>query len=251
MLSLFFGAQRMNAYSQLIDAIPSGALQSPLRSTVPLLDYFRTPKQRLSELGTSVGLVLDDTSELSFERAVPVQKGRGKASYTDLMIETNDAAVAVEAKFSEPVYQSVERWLGRPAPQNRSDVLAGWVDLIRRTTKCSGIEADTFSTLPYQLVHRTASVCHASRRSRCVSYLLFGGRHAKEYTGHLMELSQILGSGSGIQFIALECGLNKLPPFIELEERWKRGERKLGDAVKSALKSGPLFRFEDLRRVTV
>ena len=60
----------------------------------------------------------------------PFERGRGKASFTDLMITASSAAVAIEAKFTEPRGETVHKWLRDPPETNRTDVLEGWLDLI-------------------------------------------------------------------------------------------------------------------------
>jgi hypothetical protein len=44
---------------------------------------------------------------MHLEHEVPLQRGRGKSPYTDLMILAEDVAVGIEAQFSEPRYESV------------------------------------------------------------------------------------------------------------------------------------------------
>src|SRR5690348_8836983 len=109
---LFFDLQPATSVDGLIGALPTGALASPRRSTVPLLDYWRSPEARIVDLYRRVGILEPPVeARLHFEYAVPVRAGRGKPSFTDLMIVSTGAAVAIEAKFTEPRYESVGAWL--------------------------------------------------------------------------------------------------------------------------------------------
>src|SRR5207247_11173459 len=103
------------------------ALASPKRSTVPLLDYWREPDLHLRDLWALLGLPRSDHTEMHFEYEVPVQRGRGKSSYTDLMVLSEEVAVAIEAKFTEPRYESVDKWLGPTPTANRREGSEGWL----------------------------------------------------------------------------------------------------------------------------
>jgi hypothetical protein len=62
---------------------------------------------------------------MSFEYQVPPNRGRGKASHSDLMIGWDRAAAAIEAKWTEPEYELVSEWLGAKPTRNRKEVLSG------------------------------------------------------------------------------------------------------------------------------
>src|SRR5208337_4383726 len=59
---------------------PPRAVASPLRSTVPLVDFWRTPESRFAQLSAAVGVALLPPIDVCFEFPVRVQRGRGKAS---------------------------------------------------------------------------------------------------------------------------------------------------------------------------
>jgi hypothetical protein len=167
-----YGDKVVADFEQLVKLLPPDAVASPLRSTVPLVDFWRTPESRLAQLSATIGVALRPPIELCFEYPVPVQRGRGKASFTDLMIIANSAAVAIEAKFTEPRSETVRTWLRDPPQVNRTEVLKGWLDLIRDASGTSLRVADVMG-LPYQLVHRTASVCFVAGHVRAVVYQVF------------------------------------------------------------------------------
>src|SRR5688500_19749461 len=101
MIELRANGHGVRSFEELVERLGSDAVASPKRSTVPLLDYWRVPEPRLVDLGARLGVSWSDNTELHFEYEVPVQRGRGKSSYTDLMIIGNDVAVAIEARFTE------------------------------------------------------------------------------------------------------------------------------------------------------
>lgn len=134
MASMWYGDKVVPDFEQLVKLLVPSAGVSPLRSTVPLVDFWRRPEAVLAQLSGTVGVELSPPIDLCFEYPVPVQRGRGKASFTDLMISASSAAVAIEAKFTEPRGETVRDWLRDPPEANRTEVLEGWLDLIRKAT---------------------------------------------------------------------------------------------------------------------
>jgi hypothetical protein len=101
MIELKANSRAARSFAELVEQLGLDAVASPKRSTVPLLDYWRQPAPRLRVLEAHLGLAWSEQTELHFEYEVPVQQGRGKSSYTDLMILGDDVAVAIEAKFTD------------------------------------------------------------------------------------------------------------------------------------------------------
>jgi hypothetical protein len=94
--------REVRSFEELVKELGADAVASPRRSTVPLFDYWRAPEQRLRDLWEHLRVRQPDDVDMHFEHEVPVQRGRGNSSYTDLMIFADDVAVAIEAKFTEP-----------------------------------------------------------------------------------------------------------------------------------------------------
>ena len=128
MITVWRSQQRAADFGALVALYSDDELASPLRSTVPLLDFWREPSERLGQLARLVGPpTLTGNAELRFEYEVPVQRGQGRASCTDLMIVTDRAAMAIEAKYREPRYPTVPQWVEDGNSEKRREVLeAGW-----------------------------------------------------------------------------------------------------------------------------
>lgn len=179
---------------------------------------------------------------MHFEYEVPVQRGRGKSSFTDLMIFTDDVAVAIEAKFTEPRYESVATWLGGTPTTNRLDVLEGWLCAIEAAAETS-IPRDAVMDLPYQLIHRTASFCCVDRRKRLVVYQVFGDSPPDYYAGDLRRFAAAIAAPDRMAFVVLGCACQSTDKYARLESRWDAGERDLGNDVSEALLAGALLEF--------
>jgi hypothetical protein len=258
----FFGP---DAFAQLIRACAS-ELVSPTRSTVALLAAWRQPAIALAQLTNALGTQFDAPVALQFEHAVQVNQGRGKASFTDLMVSAPTHAIGIEAKFTEPVYDTVAAWLERGARngpeaipeemrrsfENRRRVLQGWLDLICRATGTS-ITIEQVKECTYQLIHRTASVCHQTgRASLTVAYQCFyeADRSVphEEYRRQLAKLKSIIGPQSGLQFVLILCPMQVTPRFQELRDRRRLDPRvDLSADVGAGLVAGDLLKFGDWR----
>jgi hypothetical protein len=243
MVSIEFSGAAIRGFDDLVQALSEDAVRSPPRSTLPLIAFWRAPGQRLAELSGMIGVELALPVVLSFEHPVPVQKGVGKASFTDLMVVAASSAVAVEAKYTEPPYETVREWLGEPVRPNRKLVLEGWLELIRGANR-SGVSADGVSDLPYQLIHRTASVCSVQRPVRAVVYQVFGSdaEMLRYYRDALQNLSELLGKPKNLGLHVLHCPVACLPDHAVLAERWRHGT-PVGDDVRRGLLTESLFAF--------
>jgi hypothetical protein len=62
--------------------------------------------------------------------------------------------VAIEAKYTEPRYETVEQWLGTSPTLNRQAVLAGWLAHIAARSDSPPLDPSVVLGLPYQLVQR-------------------------------------------------------------------------------------------------
>jgi hypothetical protein len=99
------------------------------------------------------------------------------------------------------------------------------------------------SYLPYQLIHRTASVCCVDRRRRIVVYQVFGESPADYYAGDLRRFAAATAAPDRLAFVVLGCACRSTDTYARLEGRWDAGERDLGDDVSEALLAGPLLEF--------
>ena len=238
-----FTGSGVAGHEEVLDRYSVQEFDSPTRSTIPLLAYWRSPEERLRELTAALGLPLPGRVELNFEHTVYPPRGRGKPSCTDLMVLSTEFVVAIEAKWTEPRYQAVDRWLNGSA--NRTEVLRGWCDLLEQRGADPIRERD-LRGLPYQMIHRAASACHphGAARSHWLVYLLFETtqRNRSEHLDDLARLRDLLGPRSTLEIGLVECSIEPSPVLGELRRRWDTGERRLHVPVLQHMKSGGLLR---------
>jgi Domain of unknown function (DUF6946) len=215
----------------------------PLRSTVPLLTYWRHPAERWESLRLRLGLEVMDRITYSFEHPVNVIRGRGKPSYSDLMILATSVTVAIEAKYTEPPYEKVCDWLGEPADHNRFAVLTGWLDLLECACG-TRVSLDGILQLSYQLVHRAASACSSEARDRAVVYQIFDNALGHYYRNQLEALRTL------IPVSAIKLALHITPAkasdtYSRLIERWRSGERNMARHIRAALIDQGILTFTE------
>jgi hypothetical protein len=184
--------------------------------------------------------------ELYFEYPVKVRDGRGKPSFTDLMIKGIGVALGIEAKHREPEYESCADWLGESGPDtNRGKVLNGWIGYIKEN---SGMELkrEDISALPYQLVHRTASLFSVDASQRYLVYQVFEDANTKAKVPKLETFRDTLGRPSGFHVGVMRCRCEPNPGFKALIDRWERSRPResVSHDVRQALLAGPVFTFE-------
>jgi hypothetical protein len=254
--TILLSGRVVRSFEDLIRSLSADALASPRRSTIPLLEYWRPSCNRLDSFWHRIDCPPPEVSELHFEYEVPVRAGCGKASYTDLMIVCDEVAVGIEAKFTEPPYESVAVWLKRESTNNgqstelednqvennRRKVLIGWLRAIEQvTSRC--IEPEAVGGLPYQLIHRTASVCCVERPRRYLLYQVFSDERPEYYFDLLLRWAQILGDNHELSLWVFWCRLGRSETCQHLEARWDAGERHLDEEVRKELLAGSLLEF--------
>ncbi len=158
------------------------------------------------------------------------------------MLTSGGVSLAIEAKWTEGRHEDVNTWLRKPPEPNRIDVLEGWLDLLRRYAPIE-IDICDVAALPYQMIHRAASVCYSKAKSCWLVYQVFNmdSRKRKEYLSDLQTLATLLKSGPGLRFCLAECRIEPTDLQTELERKWVQGERHLREPVLNGLKAGNLL----------
>lgn len=250
---LYFDREPVAGLDALVERYGTREFESPTRSTVPLLALLwhggEVWKRIVAELGMPAG---EMTVHMEYTVAPP--QGTGRESHTDAMLIAGERACAVEAKWTEPAYDTVEGWLGpEPRGTNRERVLNGWLSLLQ-SYATDELRAEDMGEVTYQMVHRAASAC-AAGRSPGLAYLQFtpwpDGSPAD--SSHLREglekLAAALGHPAGFPLRLIEVEARPTAAFESIRTLPK-GEPSTGRAVRRALLEAPLFTFPEYRMHT-
>lgn len=239
------------ALADLLDRYDANEFDSPHRSTVPLVALLKDQGEAFDSLLLDLGM--ETGCALHCEFKVKPARGKPKASQTDLMLLSDDRAVAIEAKWNEPPYETVARWLARQGKDStKSEVLEGWIDMLRgRASGCAA--AADFASATYQMVHRAASACHDATFSSAVVYLTFKpsadrrAATADHLRSRLRHLHGLLGNPGDFPFYLAEVDLEPTDTYLKLAPL-RKGDRNTGVLVREALlRKEPLFRFGSFR----
>jgi len=221
--------------------------QSSTRSTVPLLSWLKHEQPMVSSLLRDMGLPADCNLHLEYKVKPP--EGIGKASHTDLMAISGESALALEAKWTEPRYETVSEWLKKGSNfENREKVLTGWLGLLQKHAQHT-LHFAEFSDAIYQMVHRAASACAAGGDPR-MAYAVFepspDPKTAVISTIHddLTHLWGLLGRPKGFPLYIVEIPLLQTNAFNTIASLPK-GHQVTAQQVSAALfGSDRLFYFE-------
>lgn len=221
--ALQYSGSPVTSFKSLVAQYPRDEFDSPQRSTVPSLAFWSTPEPRIAELCDYLQIVHPAGCTLEFEFKVPPPEGMGKESHTDIMISWTDVCIAVEAKYTEPPYQTVKDWLGEGSNQdNRKNVLGGWCKLIRQVTG-KGIDLSSLTSATYQMIHRIASACAKPEQHKYVLYQVFDPTDDKlnYYRTELLKTRRLLGIGSSICLYVMGVIIHPSKVYVGLLEEWQ------------------------------
>ncbi len=259
MLPIFYDKIPIENADALLSKFIGKALQSPTRSTVPLLDIVLHAPQHLLSILDKCGA--EPGSELRFEYEVCSGAGSARPSQTDLMVLGRSTAVAVEAKWTESTYECVATRLKRRTELRRKDPSAEAKALDREhqeaevrawLARLQPLAAETLATagmvdVVYQMIHRAASAV-ATGLSPSLLYLHFHdpenqqGASAADYRVGLAHLYQKLGRPLSFAFFVATQPIERTTVFRSIEGL-SRTDSSTRAAVREALMAGPLFRY--------
>jgi len=254
---IYYNKTPIVSVDSLLSNFKGKALQSPMRSTVPLLDMALHAQSHLTSVVGNCGA--EPESELRFEYEASSGSGSARPSHTDIMVLGSSRAVAVEAKWTEPPYENVAIRLLRRTKLREKDLSAealaldrahqeaevgSWLRILQPIAYESLTTASVAGVV-YQMIHRAASAI-ATGLSPSLLYLHFDdketqlGATSEIYKADLARLYQKLGRPSGFRFYVATQPIQRTAVFRTIEGL-NRTLSSTCSAVREAIKAGPLF----------
>jgi hypothetical protein len=246
----FFDTQEIPDFPSLCACFTGKSLQSPHRSTVPLLSLVRHSQPQWNALLDSWRA--PHQARVHFEYCVASPKRGGHASQTDALLVSDSTVWAVEAKWREPRYETVAERLSKPEDDGADPrgTLNGWMRHLQPFTTRT-LQIDVFADVVYQVLHRAASACAvatAQKLSPELVYLHFHPFQLKnsattaQYVSDLAHLHALLGSPAGFVFRVVELPLRPTAAFESIKGSDKHSPATSA-RVAEALCHEPLFTF--------
>ena len=240
-MNLFFAETEINTIDKtLLSKYGTKEFKSPTRSTVALLSWLKHEPLMVTALLRY--MAMSDNCELHLEYQVQHQAGIGQASHTDLMVIAGESAIAIEAKWTEPRYDTVAKWLEKGS-SNRQNVLEGWLGMLSKKYDSK------FDKAIYQMVHRAASASKTGSKPG-LAYLVFKPSPAPKAATSLQIYEDLkclrteLGNPAGFPFYMIEVYMTPTDAFKAIE-LLSKGQDTTADQVRAALSGDkPLFTFD-------
>jgi hypothetical protein len=248
-MKMHFGPK--NSIVDIDAALPMFGIKefaSPTRSTIPMLALLKHDPDLFREIVGKLGLT--GSFDLFLEYTVGPFGGRGKPSHTDVMVTQSGCSLAIEAKWTEPMYETVKDWLskGHGEGANRKAVLQGWLGVLQNALNCGNLDFNDFDDVVYQMIHRASSAAYAGKQSRLAYFLFKPSPDPRSATGYdiLKELSKLkscLGHPQNFPIFVVEIELGLTPVYKPIQAM-RKGQPNTAMAIQSALQaSQPLFQF--------
>ncbi len=253
-MNIHFGRpSSATTFKEVVPLYSTKEFHSPTRSTVPMLSMLIHQRATFNVIFTDLGMPAE--SDVYLEYTVRQELGRGNASHTDAMLISGDNALAIEAKWTEPMYDCVRKWISKGKDEaNRRLVLDGWLQLLQQRVDKKLTPTDFESSI-YQMVHRAASAAAAGKNPK-LAYLLFKpspdprAATTNAIKNQLALLWSALGSPSNFPFYVVEITLTEEEAYQPLKLLPKCEETS--EALSAALQGDlPLFRVESHRIIRV
>ncbi len=249
-MNLYYNKTPIRSVNDVVLEFEKREFESPYRSTVPVLSLLKHEEAMISEILDSLGI--PEPCSLHLEYQVDPQGGMGKPSQTDLMAKSEHSLLAIEAKWTEPMYETVGEWLDSA---NRLGILEGWLEMLRPYSRRT-LRAEDFKDVAYQMVHRAASACCEGVHPK-LGYLLFfpspldSAADPDCVLGELHALWKLLGCPDTFPFYLIKVNIRPTTAFDSIAPL-RKGEAETAPRIISALSSDiPLFDFENHQMIKV
>ena len=259
MLRIYYNEALTKGDGDLLSHFRGKALQSPTRSTVPLLDMaLNVPSQLLSIVAECRA---EPDSDFRFEYEVRSGSASARPSQTDLMVLGRSRALAVEAKWTESAYENVATRLRRRTEDRKNDQseqakaldrahqeaeVGAWLARLQPLAP-EPLTTVSMADVVYQMIHRAASAL-ATGLAPSLLYLHFHdseirqGATADQYKTDLGRLYGKLGRPRSFSFYVATQPIERTAVFRTIEGLSKTHSSTCA-AVREALKAGPLFKY--------
>ncbi len=225
---MFYQDKEISSKKELLTCYSKDEFSSPFRSTIPLIELYFENKEVLKQIIPNY-----NDSETIFEKKTKIKESR-RASFSDLRLKNKSTFYFIEAKRTEPKYETVKKFLQKD--ERHKVVLNGWLEIINK--RCNtNLSIDDVYDITYQMIHRFASACNVPKDKKAeLLYFCFDINESKKnyYYSELLKIIILTNAIVPIKLVLFK--IEAFSVFEELEERWSiKKQRKLSSAIKEAM----------------
>ncbi len=245
-----FDTEAVPDFVALCERFTGKSLQSPYRSTIPLLSLVEHSRPQWDALLESWGAPANAT--IHFEYCVASAKQGGNPSQTDALVISGSSVWAIEVKWTEPRYELVSKRLSRQESDGADPQVTvnGWLKHLNPFA-VHPLHAEDVTEVVYQVLHRAASACAVATAHGCAPQLIYLHFHPSplkssattdQYISDLGRLHALLGNPVSVRFTVVEMPLRPTRAFESIKDLDKRSQATSAQ-VSEALRHGPLFTY--------
>ena len=243
-----------DSYDSVLNNLTQTDVHNCETSSIPLADFWHPRNsQGIKHLIDLLNIGFDiNAFQKCFEYPVFAEKNEhqiGKPSRTDLMLLNDKYNIAIEAKYRENFYGTIEEWKKEIKKYSvKLDVLSSWYEYIKPYSCFDSKEIQKIEqVVDYQFLHRVASACYKCPdrgKSPIVVYQLFFNKHDKESEYHQREIAGALRSFSQqyLKFNEKILFYIVFTPLVNVEEV-RTKYKKIDSDIFLKMKENYIYRF--------
>ncbi len=250
-------------FAKIVEQIPDFNFEKITRSTIVQLCFWKKAEDALSAILEKLDLKKESV-KICFEHQVRPKVSRCKASFSDVMVFSDNDAVAIEGKRTEKMGERINSWIGNINKENKIEVLKFWCSLLSPFSNGLSFEKIHESNVYYQMLHRTASACHVacpvdcddSTRKANVLYQLFavdGDRNHPDYKKELTNLKKLICPKPKLKFWFQKIKGTPTDHYTNLHKQIEKLSDKkiIAESIRTAILSNELFSFDQLEFIEI
>ena len=227
--------------NQIIDLGNNEHFSKLTCSIIPTVDYWKNPENKI------LTKLMNEKCDICFEypvSSIPF----ATASYTDVMLISDNIAIAVESKWTEPI----GALCNRQKAKRKDQVQSHWINIINEYLE-KKFTLEQFKEIEYQLLHRVASACSLKKEKCIVVYQIFYTDEPKEdFKNEILKIIELL-SDDRIEFYIHFVKIIPNQKYKELEDKIKSlsSKKEIIQEIKYTISYNQLFDFkqDDIQKV--
>lgn len=233
-MKYFLGNPTGVTLNQVIDSGNLEHFSKLTCSIIPTINYWRNLNNKI------ITDIFSGDYDICFEYPVKSITGE-KSSYTDVMLISSQANIAIESKWNE----KRGPYCRNQKAKRKNEVQRHWLNIISSYIG-KELKQEEFGDIEYQLLHRVASACSLNKKNCVVVYQIFYTNNlSKSFEKEIEKLKSRLKTDK-IKFYLNSVKIQNNKYYEKLSEEIKNLNRQEKiDKIKNVIKRKNLFDFTE------